>query len=103
MIVFDAPFSYIFPDTSKRKSKQTYRFVHLNTRSEAYPYKNIVYIGASKTQAKVGKLSKVLDDCVDTDVNFVGLKICMNEGLKKSPNRAIVLSGSDEPKVFGVK
>ena len=100
LIVFDAPFSYIFPDISKRKSKQTYRFVHLNTRNEAYPYKNIVYIGASKTQAKVGKLSNVLNDCMDTDVSFLGLKSCMNEGLKKSPHRAIVLSRSDEPKVF---
>ena len=97
-IVFNACFS---ENSSKGKLKQIHRFVHIDTKNKTYPYQNIVYIGASKTQARAGKLSKILDDCIGTDVSFVGLKSCINEGLSKSPHRAIVLSKSDKPKVFG--
>jgi len=96
-IVFDACFS---ENSSKGKNKQIHRFVHLDTKNQTYPYKNIVYIGASKTQARTGKLSKVLDDCIQKGINFRGLKSCMNAELSKSPHVAVVLSGSDKPMIF---
>ena len=100
-IVFDA----CFPENSSKgepKSNIT-RFLYIDTYNKTYPYKNIVYIGASKTQARSGKLSKVLDGCISSDVSFIGLKSCMNESLKKSPHKAIVLSNSSEPMIFGNK
>ena len=99
-IVFDACFS---ENSSKGKIRQIHRFVHLNTQNGTYPYKNIVYIGASKTQARMGKLSEVLDSCIEADLTFVDLKSCMNEELKKSPHRAVVLSWNDEPMVFNAQ
>ena len=100
-IVFDACFS---ENSSKGnlKSNAT-RFLHIDTDNETYPYQNIVYIGASKTQARSGKLSSVLDGCMGGDTSFSELKGCMNEGLKNSPHRAIVLSNSSEPMIFGGK
>ncbi len=100
-IVFDACFS---ENSSKgNQPKGAVRFLHLNTDNQTYPYKNIVYIGASKTQAKSGKLSNVLDGCIGKDTTFVGLKSCMNKRLEKSPHKAIVLSHSSEPMIFGDK
>jgi len=97
-IVFDACFSQ---NSSKGTRKHNaYSFLHLDTINNTYPYKNIVYIGASKTQAKTGKLSAVLDSCISKNTTFVSLKGCMNKKLKKSPHRAIVLSKSDSPMIF---
>ena len=97
-IVFDACFS---ENSSKGELRSNAnRFLHIDTENKTYPYENIVYIGASKTQAKEGKLSAVLDSCMNKDTTFVGLKECMNRGLRKSPHRAVVLSLSDSPMIF---
>jgi len=97
LIVFDACFS---ENSSKGKLRRVNRFVHIDTKNKTYPYRNIVYIGASKTQAKTGKLSKVLDGCMNKDTTFVGLKGCMNRELSRSPHKAVVLSMSENPRVF---
>ena len=98
LVVFDACFS---ENSSKGKLRRVDRMIHIDTKNDTYPYQNIVYIGASKTQAIVGKLSKVLDNCIGAKTNFHGLKYCVNENLKKSPQRVVLLSRSSKPSIFG--
>ena len=100
-IVFDACFTENSSKGNLRGNNN--RFLYIDTKNETYPYKNIVYIGASKTQARSGKLSKVLDQCLNKNTTFFNLKHCLNRVLKKSPHRAIVLSMSDEPMIFREK
>ena len=98
LIVFDACFS----ENSSKGTLQNspIRFLHLDTENTSYPYQNIVYIGASKTQARSGKLSNVLDGCIGKNTSFGELKSCMNKRLKKSPHKAMVFSNSSEPMIF---
>ena len=100
-IVFDACFSENSSKGNLRANNN--RFLYIDTMNETYPYKNIVYIGASKTQARSGKLSKVLDKCMSEKISFLNLKRCMNRELKKSPHRAIVLSLTEKPMIFEEK
>ena len=98
LIVFDTCYS---KESVKGESKEDkLELLHIDTKDDEYPYENIVYISASKSKAKPGKLSKILDSCIDKDTNLSELKVCMNEKSKKSPYRPVILSKSSNPKVF---
>ena len=90
LIVFDACYSGdSIKGTKKRKSTP---FVYSNPKD--FPYKNIVYIAAatSKSKAKSGVLSKVLNNCLIQQTNLNQLRVCMNNRLMYVGQRAVVVS-----------
>ncbi len=90
LIVFDACYSGdSIKGTKKRKSTP---FVYSNPKD--FPYKNIVYIAAatSKSKAKSGVLSNVLNDCLIQYTDLNQLRVCMNNRLMSVGQRAVVVS-----------
>ena len=98
LIVFDTCYSKESVKGENREDKL--ELLHIDTKDDEYPYENIVYISASKSKAKPGKLSKILDSCIEEDTNLTALKLCMNEKSKKSPYKPVILSKNSNPKVF---
>jgi len=87
-IIFDACYA---GNSIKGKLRKRTPFIYSNPKD--YPYNNIVYIASStpKKKAKSGVLSKVLDSCFKKNRNLIKLKICMNNKLKSTGQRAVVL------------
>jgi hypothetical protein len=101
LIVFDV--CYAKGTVKGEDEEDDLKLYHIDTKDDEYPYDNIVYIAASKAQAKPGKLSKILDNCISKDTDLHKLKVCLNKASKKSPHKPVVLSKSKCPKVFNEK
>ena len=97
-IVFDTCYSKASVKGESKEDKL--ELLHIDTKDDEYPYENIVYISASKSKAKPGKLSKILDSCIKEDTNLSELKVCMNRESRKSPYKPVILSKSNNPKIF---
>ena len=89
LIIFDACYSGNSIRGGKNRSTP---FIYSNSIN--YPYKNIVYIASAtaRSKAKSGVLSMVLSSCIDKQSNLKELKICMNEQLKHTGQKAVVIS-----------
>ncbi len=99
LIVFDTCYSKYSVKGENREDKL--ELLHIDTKDDDYPYDNIVYIAASKSKAKPGRLSEILDSCIQEDTNLSALKVCLNDKSKKSPYTPIVLSKREGSLVFG--
>ena len=90
LIIFDACYA---GESIKGKLRISTPFIYSN--SHDYPYKNIVYIASStaQTKAKSGVLSSVLKRClVNRKTNLTSLRVCMNNQLKHTGQKAVVIS-----------
>jgi len=88
LIVFDACYS----GNSIRGESINTPFIYSNPTD--YPYQNIVYIASatSKNKAKSGVLSEVLNSCLTQQRDLNQLRVCMNNQLMYTGQRAVVIS-----------
>jgi len=89
LIVFDACYS----EMSIRNGKQQNinRTPNILTQSSGYPYDNITYIASSITEAKRGKFSAILDECIGKNFVLENVKHCLNRKMQKSFQIPVVL------------
>jgi len=79
LIIFDACFSKNSIKGKKGIKNDETPFVYTDKISSNYPYKNIIYIGASTNKASQGNLTKVLNDCLFSQkYNKNKIKSCLN-------------------------
>ena len=91
IIVFDACYS----EQSIRNGnsqKSINRTPNILTSSNGYPYKNIIYIASSITEAKSGKFSPILKSCMHDVFLLSDVKKCINKKMDKSFQIPVVLS-----------
>jgi len=91
IIVFDACYS----EQSIRNGnsqKSINRTPNILTSSRGYPYKNIIYIASSITEAKSGKFSPILKSCMHDIFLLSDVKKCINKKMDKSFQIPVVLS-----------
>ena len=89
LIIFDACYS----GNSIRGTKLTITpFIYSNPID--FPYNNIVYIASatSRNKAKSGVLSSVLNSCISKQSNLRELRVCMNNKLMYTGQRAVIVS-----------
>ena len=89
LIIFDACYS---GNSIRGKKLTSTPFIYSNPRD--FPYKNIVYIASatSRSKAKSGVLSKVLNECLAEQNNLNRLRVCMNNKLMYVGQRAVIVS-----------
>jgi len=79
LIIFDACFSKNSIKGKKGTKNDETPFVYTDKISSDYPYKNIIYIGASTNKASQGSLTRVLNDCLFFQkYNVNNIKSCLN-------------------------
>lgn len=62
------------------------------TSSPGYPYRRLVYIASSFTEAQSGIFSPVLDACIQRDLEIGKLRECIDRKMRKTPQIPVVLS-----------
>ena len=89
LIIFDACYS---GNSIRGKQLSITPFIYSNSKD--FPYKNIVYIASatSRSKAKSGVLSSILNSCISKQSNLRELRVCMNNQLMYVGQRAVVVS-----------
>ncbi len=91
IIIFDACYSeQSIRDGNTQKSIN--RTPNILTISDDYPYKHIIYIASSITEAKSGKFSSILKSCLSQKFVLQSVKSCINGKMDKSFQIPVILS-----------
>jgi len=68
------------------------RTPNILTDNTGYPYKNIVYVASSITEAQSGKFSMVLERCMESKFSLEQFKECVNRKMDKGLQIPVILS-----------